>query len=73
MLSQKRPTAPINRPVAKQRKCGVCGQLGHNCQKCQAVPAATALPVVDGSIGGPNDVTVVTKVGPPLLLSYTYC
>jgi hypothetical protein len=30
-----------------------------------AVPAATALPVVDSSAGGPIDVTVVTKVGPP--------
>jgi hypothetical protein len=26
----------------KQRKCGVCGQLGHNCPKCMVAPAATA-------------------------------
>jgi hypothetical protein len=32
MLSPKRPAATINRPVAKQRKCGLCGQLGHNRQ-----------------------------------------
>jgi hypothetical protein len=42
MSSRKRPAAPIDRPVAKQRKCGVCGQLGHNRQKCPAAPEAPA-------------------------------
>jgi hypothetical protein len=46
MPSPKRPAASIDRPVAKQRKCGVCGQLGigHNRQKCPVAPAATANP-----------------------------
>jgi hypothetical protein len=69
LLSPKRPAASINRPVAKQRKCGVCGHLSHNRQKCPAVPAAAAAPVVKGQVGSPNDVTNVTKVAPPLLLS----
>jgi hypothetical protein len=30
MSSPKRPTALMDRAVAKQRKCGVCGKLGHN-------------------------------------------
>jgi DNA polymerase III epsilon subunit-like protein len=70
MSSPKRPAAPIDRPVAKQRKCGVCGQLGHNRQKCPAAPAAPAAPIVDGQVGDGNDVNGVTKVIPPLLLSY---
>jgi hypothetical protein len=53
MLSPKRPTAPINRPAAKQRKCGVF-QLGHKRQKCPAAPAAPANPVVDNNVGGPK-------------------
>jgi hypothetical protein len=65
MLSPKRPVASIDRPVAKQRKCGVCGQLSHNRRKCPAIPAAAAAPVVEGQVGGPNDVTNVTKVAPP--------
>jgi hypothetical protein len=51
MSSPKRPAAPIDRPVAKQCKCGVCGQLGHNRRKCPAAPAAPAAPVVDGQVG----------------------
>jgi hypothetical protein len=70
MSSPKRPAAPINRPVAKQHKCGVCGQLGHNRRKCPAAPAAPAAPVVDGQVGDGNDVNGVTEVIPPLLLSY---
>jgi hypothetical protein len=69
MLSLKRPAASINRPVAKQGKYGVCGHLSHNHRKCTAVPAAAATPVVEGQVGSPNDVTDVTKVAPPLLLS----
>jgi DNA polymerase III alpha subunit (gram-positive type) len=65
MPSPKRPAAPIDRPVAKQRKCGVCGQLGHNRRKCPAAPAATAAPVVDGQVGDGNDVNNVTKDVPP--------
>jgi hypothetical protein len=65
MSSPKRPAASINRPVAKQCKCGVCGHLSHNRRKCPAVPAAAAAPVVEGQAGGPNDVTIVTKVAPP--------
>jgi hypothetical protein len=52
-------------PVAKQCKCGVCGHWSHNHQKCPAVPAAAAAPVVEGQVGSPNDVTNVTKVAPP--------
>jgi DNA polymerase III epsilon subunit-like protein len=65
MSSPKRPAAPIDRPVAKQRKCGVCGQLGHNRRKCPAAPAATAAPVVDGQVGDGNVATTVTEVAPP--------
>jgi DNA polymerase III epsilon subunit-like protein len=54
MLSPKRPASAIERPVAKQCKCGVCGLLGHNRRKCPAVPAAAAAPVVDGQVNGPN-------------------
>jgi hypothetical protein len=63
--SPKRPAALIDRPIAKQRKCGVCGQLGHNRRKCPAAPAATAAPVVDGQVGDGNDVNSVTKDVPP--------
>ena len=70
MSSPKRPAAPIDRPVAKQRKCGVCGQLGHNRRKCPAAPAATAAPAVDGQVGDGNGVDDVTEYVPPLLLSY---
>jgi hypothetical protein len=65
MSSPKRPAAPIDRPVAKQCKCGVCGQLGHNRRKCPAAPAATAAPVVDGQVRDGNDVNSVTKDVPP--------
>jgi hypothetical protein len=54
MSSPKRPASAIERPVAKQRKCGVCGLLGHNRRKCPAVPTAAAAPVVDGQVDGPN-------------------
>jgi hypothetical protein len=70
MSSPKRPAAPIDRPVAKQRKCGVCGQLGHNPRKCPAAPAAAAAPVIDGQVRDGNDVNSVTKDVPPLLPSY---
>jgi DNA polymerase III epsilon subunit-like protein len=65
MSSPKRPAAPIDRPVATQRKCGVCGQLGHNRQKCPAAPAAPAAPIIDGQVGDGNDVNGVTEVIPP--------
>jgi DNA polymerase III alpha subunit (gram-positive type) len=65
MSSPKRPAAPIDRPVAKQRKCGVCGQLGHNRRKCPAAPAATAAPVVDGQVDDGNLVNSVTEDVPP--------
>jgi hypothetical protein len=68
MSSPKRPAASIDRPVAKQRKCGVCGHLSHNHRQCPAVPAAAATPVVEGQVSSPNDVTNVTKVAPPPLL-----
>jgi DNA polymerase III alpha subunit (gram-positive type) len=55
----------MERPVAKQRKCGVCGLLGHNCRKCPAVPAAAAAPVVNGQVRDGNDVNSVTEVIPP--------
>jgi hypothetical protein len=70
MSSPKRPAAPIDRPVAKQSKCGVCGQLGHNRRKCPAAPAATATPVVGSQVRDGNDVSSVTKDVTPLLLSY---
>jgi hypothetical protein len=54
MSSPKRPASSIKRPVVKQCKCGVCGQLGHNRRKCPAAPAAPAAPVVDGQVDGPN-------------------
>jgi hypothetical protein len=54
MSSPKRPASAIERPVAKQRKCGVCGQLGHNRRKRPAAPAAPAAPFVKGQVDGPN-------------------
>jgi hypothetical protein len=65
MSSPKTPAAPINRPVAKQRKCGVCGQHGHNRRKCPAAPAATATPIVNGQVGDGNDVNSATEDVPP--------
>jgi hypothetical protein len=65
MSSPKRPAAPINRPDAKQCKCGVSGQLGHNRRKCPAAPAATAAPIVDSQVGDGNDVNSVTEDIPP--------
>jgi hypothetical protein len=65
MLSPKRPPASINRPVAKQCKCGVCSQLGHNRRKCPAAPAATANLVANNNAVGPNAVTAVAEVVPP--------
>jgi hypothetical protein len=65
MSSLKRPAASINRPVVKQRKCGVCGhQLGHNRQKWLAAPAATANPAVNND-ARPNAATAVAKAVPP--------
>jgi hypothetical protein len=64
-MSSPRPAASIDRPVAKQRKCGVCGQLGHNRRKCLAAPAATANPVANNNAVGPNAVTPVAGVVPP--------
>jgi DNA polymerase III epsilon subunit-like protein len=65
MLSPKRPASAIKRPVAKQRKCGVCGQLGHNRQKCPAAPAAPAAPVVNGQVDGPNFENNVEEANSP--------
>jgi hypothetical protein len=72
MLSPKRLAAPIDRHVVPRNASvvAVCGQLGHNRPKCPAAPAATANLVVDNNIGCPNDVTAVTEVVPPLLLSH---
>ncbi len=68
MASPKRPAAPIDPPVAKQRKCGGCGQIGHNRRTCPVVPAAAAPPVPATLVGGQN---AVTEVGspPPILLT----
>jgi hypothetical protein len=68
MASPKRTPAPIDPPVAKQRKCGGCGQTGHNRRTCPVVPAAAAPPVPAATVGGQN---AVTEVGspPPLVLT----
>ncbi len=52
MSSPKRPPPPIQRPPPKQRKCGGCGQFGHDRRNCPttprpAAPAAAAHPPVD--------------------------
>jgi hypothetical protein len=54
MSSLKRPASAIERPVAKQRKCGACGLLGHNRRDCPAVPTAAAAPVAATAVNGPN-------------------
>jgi Exonuclease len=73
MLSLKRPTSAIKRPVAKQcSKCGACGLfglLGHNRRKCPAVPTAAAAPVAAAAVGGPNfknDVEEANSPPPPV-------
>jgi hypothetical protein len=69
MLSPKRPATAIDRPVAKQCKCGACGQLCHNHQKCQAVPPAAAAPVAAGRLDSPNggnDVMEADSPPPPV-------
>lgn len=45
MSSPKRPARPINPPPAKQRKCGACGQVGHDRRKCSVVPQEVAVGV----------------------------
>jgi hypothetical protein len=69
MSSPKRPATAIERPVAKQRKCGACGQqLGHKRRKCPAVPAAAAAPVAAAAVDGPNfenDVEEADSPPPP--------
>jgi hypothetical protein len=54
MLSPKRPASSIERPVAKQNKCGACCLFGHNCRKCPAVPTAAAAPAAAPAVDGPN-------------------
>ena len=68
MASPKRPAAAIDPPVAKQRKCGGCGQIGHNRRTCPVVPATVAPPAPAGPVVGQN---AVTEVGspPPLVLT----
>jgi hypothetical protein len=65
MLSPKRPASAIERPVAKQCKCGVCGLLGHNHRKCPVVPAAASAPVVDGQVDCPNFENGVEEANSP--------
>ena len=67
MASPKSPAArPIDQPVAKQRRCSVFGQSGHNRRKCPAVHTAAGPPVPAALVGGQNG---VTKVGFPLFSS----
>jgi DNA polymerase III epsilon subunit-like protein len=68
MASPNIPAAPIDPPVAKQRKCGGCGQTGHNRRTCPVVPFAAAPPAPAALVGGPN---AVTEVGspPPILVT----
>jgi hypothetical protein len=66
MASSKSPAAPIDQPVAKQRRCSVFGQSGHNRRKCPAVHTAAGPPVPAALVGGQNG---VTKVGFPLFSS----
>jgi hypothetical protein len=69
MLSPKRPATAIERPVAKQRKCGACGLIGHNHRKCPSVPAAAAAPVAATAVDGPNfenDVEEADSPPPPV-------
>jgi hypothetical protein len=75
MSSPKRPTTAIERAVAKQSKCGACGQLGHNRQKCLAVPAAAAAPVAAGRVDSPNgdnDVEAADSPPPPVPTTVDY-
>jgi DNA polymerase III epsilon subunit-like protein len=68
MLSPKRPPPPIQCPPPKQRKCGGCGQFGHDRRNCPtaprpAPPAAAANPPVDRN--------PVNAVPPPPPLAFT--
>jgi hypothetical protein len=65
----KRPATAIERPVAKQHKCRACGLLGHNRQKCLAVPAAAATPVAAAAVEGLSFKNNVEEAGSPLLWS----
>jgi DNA polymerase III epsilon subunit-like protein len=43
MSSPKRPPGPIDAPPTKQRKCGGCGQFGHDRRNCPAVSQKVAV------------------------------
>jgi DNA polymerase III epsilon subunit-like protein len=65
MASPKRPAAAIDPPVAKQRKCGGCGQIGHNRRTCPVLPAAVARRTPAGPTGTVVGQNAVTEVGSP--------
>jgi hypothetical protein len=69
MSSPKTPASAIERSVAKQRKCGACGLLGHIHRKSPAVPAAAAAPVAAAAVERPNfENDVEEAISPPPLV-----
>jgi hypothetical protein len=65
MSSPKRPARAIDRPAPKLRKCGSCGQLGHDRRTCSVVLPEVA---VDGARilqQGNNGENVVEIPDPP--------
>jgi hypothetical protein len=79
MTSSEPPPVPITKPVRKPRKCGACGQVGHdrrNCPTVVAVPTVTGDPTPTTTVvpqnaiqaGGSPSPTVITTPHDPALI-----
>ena len=66
MLSPKRPGTTIDCPAPKLRKCGACGQLGHDRRTCAYIPPEVAVDVPGRpGQGSENENGVNAGVPPP--------
>ena len=64
MASLDPPLPPADQPPTKRRKCGNCGEFGHNRRTCPAAPVETAVAtVVNGPRNG-NRVGVAQQLDP---------
>ena len=69
MSSPKRPARAIDRPAPKLRKCGSCGQLGHDRRTCSVVLPEVAVDgarIVRQGDDGENVVEVPDPPPPPV-------